>query len=65
MQHAMMRAAETVIFEQPVGVADEIPISEEEQLDEIERLAVFLPLQRPRAAQGLAAAGRAGGAVFR
>jgi hypothetical protein len=59
MQDAMMSATETVIFEQPVRVADEIPIGEEKQLHEIERLAVFLPLHRPRASRGLGG-GRAG-----
>ena len=45
-----MRPAETVIFEQAVGVADEIPVSEEEQLDEIERLGIVLEWARGRAA---------------
>ena len=47
MQHAVMRASETVIFEQPVGVADEIAIGEEEQLHEIERLAVAVRAPAP------------------
>ncbi|GLI93394.1 hypothetical protein LMG27198_23860 [Methylocystis echinoides] len=48
MQDAMVRAAEAVIFEQPVGVADEVPIGKEKQFHEIERLAI---LRRPRRAR--------------
>ena len=35
MEHAVMRAAETVGFEQPVGVADEVAIGEEKQFDQV------------------------------
>jgi hypothetical protein len=42
MQHAMMRAAESVIFKKAVGVADEIAIGEEEQLHEVERFGVVV-----------------------
>ena len=57
MQHAVMRAAEAVILEQAVGVADEIAIGEEEQLDEIDhRLA--LDLGRARAVGGNGASRR-------
>ena len=54
MQHAMMRAAEAVGLEQPVGVADEIPIGEEEQLDQIEHRRRL----RARRARPLAVSGR-------
>jgi hypothetical protein len=36
MQHAMVRAPESVAYEQPVGVADKVPVGEEEEFDEVE-----------------------------
>ena len=36
MQDTMMRAAEPISLEQPVGIADEIAIGEEQKLDQIE-----------------------------
>ena len=36
MQHAVMGAAEAVIGQDTVGIADEVAIGEEEQLDEVE-----------------------------
>ena len=36
MQHAMMRAAEAELGQHFVGIADEIAIGEEQQLDEVE-----------------------------
>ena len=39
MQHAVMRAAEAEIGEDGIGVAGEIAIGEEQQLDEVEQLA--------------------------
>ena len=35
MQDPVMRAAEAVIAEDPVGIADEVAIGEEEQLDQV------------------------------
>ena len=48
MQHAMMGAAETVGLEQPVGVADEIAIGEEQQFDQVEQRRL-LAAPRPMA----------------
>ena len=36
MQDAMMGPTEAVVFEEPIRVADEIPVGKEEELDQIE-----------------------------
>ena len=36
MQHAVVRPAEAEVLQEPVGVADEVAIGEEEQLDQID-----------------------------
>ena len=49
MQDAVMRAAKAVIFEQPVGVADEIPIGEEQEFDQVEHRLRFRLRRRRQA----------------
>ena len=58
VQHAVMRPPEAVVGEDPVGVADEVAIGEEQQLDEVvgrllgERRAGALPRRMRRRACG-------------
>ncbi len=40
MQHPMMRPAEAVIGEQPIGIGDEVAIGEEQELDQLDDLLV-------------------------
>ncbi len=58
MQDAMVGPAEAVIFEEPIRVADEVPVGEEEQLDEVEhrnRLGDRVDAHRVRRSRGLVA----------